>query len=359
MPGGQQNASQPANSGLEFLRQRHLQDSLPHNARRDRERSSALASQLAERLFGDTPPFVSQEALHALLEEWDCPQPTIDEQLPTPQQQAQEEQHLSGSAADQQPPAIAFHVPAPPPLTLLQPGMSFHGQQCMTTQAGSPHSRVLVAQSGLSQGSGPKQDSWAVSVTLLGYDHSQGTVCGHMQASNLPNEAAPVTTYFEGEIVDNNNHTFYTPRWGATAASDIRHWRQLPGFAALQGEVVASGGRAAGLAESAWAYLRIKEQFFVQQGEEGGLSIAGFYYLALHRVTGEVQGLYYDPASMPDQALALSLCCGSGAPGAAAAGTAVGTAHSCTPAGAGMGGAGRAAPAPHLGGIAFADFELA
>ncbi|KIW15999.1 hypothetical protein PV08_06050 [Exophiala spinifera] len=34
-----------------------------------------------------------------------------------------------------------------------------------------------------------------------------------------------------------------------------------------------------------------------------GLTISGFYYIALNRLTGEVDGLYYDPGSQPYQAL--------------------------------------------------------
>lgn len=34
-----------------------------------------------------------------------------------------------------------------------------------------------------------------------------------------------------------------------------------------------------------------------------GLTISGFYYIALNRVTGEIDGLYYDPGSQPYQAL--------------------------------------------------------
>jgi len=34
-----------------------------------------------------------------------------------------------------------------------------------------------------------------------------------------------------------------------------------------------------------------------------GLTISGFYYIALNRLTGEIDGLYYDPGSQPYQAL--------------------------------------------------------
>lgn len=38
-----------------------------------------------------------------------------------------------------------------------------------------------------------------------------------MEATNIPQAAAaPVVTFWEGEIVDNLNHTFLTQKWGAT-----------------------------------------------------------------------------------------------------------------------------------------------
>jgi hypothetical protein len=38
-------------------------------------------------------------------------------------------------------------------------------------------------------------------------------------------------------------------------------------------------------------------------GPSWGLTISGFYYIALNRLTGEIDGLYYDPGSQPYQAL--------------------------------------------------------
>ena len=34
-----------------------------------------------------------------------------------------------------------------------------------------------------------------------------------------------------------------------------------------------------------------------------GLTISGFYYVALNRITGELDGLYFDPGSQPFQCL--------------------------------------------------------
>ena len=37
-----------------------------------------------------------------------------------------------------------------------------------------------------------------------------------------------------------------------------------------------------------------------------GLTISGFYYVALHRQTGRIDGLYYDPGSQPYQSLRMA-----------------------------------------------------
>jgi Vacuolar import and degradation protein len=38
-----------------------------------------------------------------------------------------------------------------------------------------------------------------------------------------------------------------------------------------------------------------------------GLTISGFYYIALHRASGRIEGLYFDPGSQPFQELRLSI----------------------------------------------------
>jgi hypothetical protein len=39
---------------------------------------------------------------------------------------------------------------------------------------------------------------------------TQGYVCGSMQAINVPSAKASVVTFWEGEVVDGRNHTFFT-----------------------------------------------------------------------------------------------------------------------------------------------------
>lgn len=53
--------------------------------------------------------------------------------------------------------------------------------------------------------------------------------------------------------------------------------------------------------------MRWKEQFFVNVGQDCGLTIAGFYYVCMCRQTGAVRGYYYDPSSSPFQELDLTV----------------------------------------------------
>jgi len=59
-------------------------------------------------------------------------------------------------------------------------------------------------------------EDWEVVVRLQGVDMSTGHVCGVMEAVNVPHASEPVVTLWEGEIIDNRNHSFLTQKWGAS-----------------------------------------------------------------------------------------------------------------------------------------------
>jgi len=154
-----------------------------------------------------------------------------------------------------------------------------------------------------------KGEQWAVTAAIQTVDFSRNRLSGTMTARNVPEAAAPVVTYFEGEIIDNVNSSFYTSHtdWSAVADIDLAHWSRFPAFRALKDDVVKYGGRAPYLFASDSVFMRWKEHFFVAGGE-CRLTIAGFYYVALNRASGDIQAFYYDPASTPDQRLMLSAC---------------------------------------------------
>jgi glucose-induced degradation protein 4 len=181
-------------------------------------------------------------------------------------------------------------LPAPAPCAFLRPGQYFEGKQ-------SVYNRASVIQ-----------HSWKTSVTIHSYDERRGELTGSMSAS-LPDNPHPVVTFFTGEVVDNVNHCFYTSQaaWAMTAEMDMAHWKRLPGFSTkLSDEIKKYGGRAPSLAEPGIRlYMRWKERSFVSGGE-CRLTIAGFYMLSMDRLTGQMDAVYIDPNSTPEQKLTLT-----------------------------------------------------
>ncbi|KAG8053466.1 hypothetical protein GUJ93_ZPchr0001g31045 [Zizania palustris] len=132
-------------------------------------------------------------------------------------------------------------------------------------------------------------------VALIGY------LCGTMEALNVPLADTPVVTFWEGEIVDAKNYTFFT----GNPEDDIRHWSKFPSFTPLLSQIETDGGKSLDLSNYAYIFMRWKEQYFVNVGVDCGLTIAGFYYVCFSCSDGSISGFYYDPNSSPFQKLEL------------------------------------------------------
>ncbi|KAF2288653.1 hypothetical protein GH714_009985 [Hevea brasiliensis] len=104
---------------------------------------------------------------------------------------------------------------SPPFCTLLSVGQTFSGTQNVSSLQ--------------------KDEAWRVNVRIQGYDLDHGYLCGTMEALNVPMADTPVVTFWEGEIVDGKNYTFFTGKWEASAEDDIRHWTKFPSFPFLVG----------------------------------------------------------------------------------------------------------------------------
>lgn len=176
----------------------------------------------------------------------------------------------------------------PPPCSFLTVGQAFAGTQNVSNTQTSR-----------------KDEAWKVKVRLQGCDMQRGYLCGSMEALNVPAAEIPVVTFWEGEIVDNRNYTFFTGQWEASPETDVKHWSQFPAFEPLRDEVQKDGGRSLDLANYPCIFMRWKEKFFVNVGTDCGLTIAGFYYVCFSRSDGSVLGFYYDPNSSPFQKLEL------------------------------------------------------
>nr|XP_043610563.1 glucose-induced degradation protein 4 homolog [Erigeron canadensis] len=178
-----------------------------------------------------------------------------------------------------------------------------HGHTCL-----QPCSLLSVGQafSGTQNVSSPqKEEAWRVNVRIQGCDLNHGYLCGTMEALNVPMADTPVVTFWEGEIVDTKNYTFFTNKWKATSEVDIDHWTKFPSFSPLLSQVEVDGGKSLDLSNYQYIFMRWKEQYFVNVGADCGLTIAGFYYVCFSCVDGSINGYYYDPNSSPFQKLEL------------------------------------------------------
>lgn len=174
-------------------------------------------------------------------------------------------------------------------------------------------------------------------------------------------KTSSITTYLEGEILDLTTHTFLTESYPSHKATDATYWRKLEPFAHLQTDddmvrTLVSQRKMRELGER-YVLMRWKERCFIpksststlssigpnspsyltssfhsvadgpsrdevwdgarpwmnsgdgvmaETGEGCGLTISGFYYVALRRSDGSVEGLYCDPESSPYQHLRLN-----------------------------------------------------
>ncbi|KAI5475356.1 vacuolar import/degradation protein Vid24 [Pseudohyphozyma bogoriensis] len=144
-------------------------------------------------------------------------------------------------------------------------------------------------------------ERWAVKVVIQSYDSATRTLSGLMHALGVPDSTGTVTTYFSGEILDpGSEEGLWTKKWGAGRKEDIDNWARVGPFA----EMLGVGGGAQQVLKSksgdrdwlrevteGWVLMRWKEQEFVNVSPaESTLSIAGFYLVAMNRLTGALEG---------------------------------------------------------------------
>ncbi|KAF9160467.1 hypothetical protein DFQ26_005482 [Actinomortierella ambigua] len=126
---------------------------------------------------------------------------------------------------------------------------------------------------------------------------------------DVPMSSSNVVTYWEGEIVDFKNNDLWTRKWGTPSRTDIEHWKRLEAFEGLNEGAIMRGaktGKFRGHLRQRYIFMRWKEKHFVNVTEQtNGLTIAGFYYIALRRADGVVEGYYHDRQSTPFQRLSL------------------------------------------------------
>ncbi|OIW04925.1 hypothetical protein TanjilG_15670 [Lupinus angustifolius] len=100
-----------------------------------------------------------------------------------------------------------------------------------------------------------EDEAWRVNVRIQGCDLEHGYLCGTMEALNVPMADTPVVTFWEGEIVDTKNYTFFTGKWEATQEDDIRHWTKFPSFSPLLAQVEVDGGKTLDLSNYPYIFM--------------------------------------------------------------------------------------------------------
>ncbi|KAL4911248.1 vacuolar import and degradation protein-domain-containing protein [Aspergillus multicolor] len=230
----------------------------------------------------------------------------------------------------------------PPECSWLRLGMTFSGSQRAASSAsvilpqqassssndpmivtGSDQNRISIqttngrrylASQVYNIGTG-KDENWPVKVTIHDINTHDMTLTGTMEAYNIPDKTSPshdshIVTFLEGEIIDFNTHTLETKNFKADAEIDSTYWRELQPFKDLTDEemtrnLVSRKWITEQLCKG-WILMRWKERCFITPTDaRQGLTISGFYYISLHRETGNIEGLYYDPGSSPYQQLSL------------------------------------------------------
>jgi hypothetical protein len=165
-----------------------------------------------------------------------------------------------------------------------------------------------VCSSSLSNGCTTIADSQFVQV-----DWTQGRLSGTMTASGIPHQAGPITTLWQGEIIDMVHASFESTHFNMSLADDFKCWSKFPSFASLRcyyPHTMRHIQRAA-IDESGCLFMRWKEQSFLSampsdmSNGPGTLTIAGFYYVRLERATGSIAAWYFDPSTHPLQPLSL------------------------------------------------------
>ncbi|KAI5286043.1 hypothetical protein KEM54_000104 [Ascosphaera aggregata] len=161
-----------------------------------------------------------------------------------------------------------------------------------------------------------RSEHWPVKVTIHDVNYTNMTLCGTMEAYNIPEkpitnqEGAHIVTFLEGEIIDFNKHSLRTKSFNANLEIDANYWHSLEPFKDMSDDEMMESILSEEYMKEKLGHnnllMRWKERCFISPSHERqGLTISGFYYICLRRSDGHIQGMYYDDGSAPYQLLNL------------------------------------------------------
>ncbi|GAA6019169.1 hypothetical protein JCM11491_001400, partial [Sporobolomyces phaffii] len=193
----------------------------------------------------------------------------------------------------------------------------------------------VMADRGDARVRGRDEERWDVQVNIETYDPIEGRLTGLMSAygiqssvRDLTSHPSRVTTFFSASIVRPLvSGLFVSPSpTGSVGGNDgirvsqsteAEAWIEVGPFKGMKKHDLMASAQDRRWVEQksrGWVLMRWKERDFVNvKATESSLSINGFYFVALDRTTGVIEGLYSDPASSPHQRLDLSPCTLDGA----------------------------------------------
>lgn len=147
-----------------------------------------------------------------------------------------------------------------------------------------------------------------VEVVIQDVDLIEARLYGTLHTKGLTAQLQELTTFFHGEIIS-EKHSFVTNKWDADVEADLNHWHKFTGFKEKYGDTITSKQfDYSKLLDDNVMYMRWKEHYLVDESNNRdvtGASFAGFYYIALDELKGEITGFYYHRQSEMYQLLSL------------------------------------------------------
>jgi hypothetical protein len=138
-----------------------------------------------------------------------------------------------------------------------------------------------------------------------------GKLCGTLTAHGLPHQEGAITSFWRGDVIDMVHATFETPHFNMAGADDYKHWSQFLAFRKLNCSRPSDMASLtpAEVDRTGCVFMRWKELSFLSRTkEQETLTIAGFYYVCMDRVTGTIEAWYQDPQVKSLQRLDLVPC---------------------------------------------------
>lgn len=137
--------------------------------------------------------------------------------------------------------------------------------------------------------------TYNVKVEIKHVDLAESTISGYLHIQGLTDACNVLSTFFEGEIIDGDKHSFLTRKWDANEEIDRDHWEMFPQFDPIRSSFNNDGFEYS-LTDQNCIFMRWKEIFLLDDPKLKsilGASFSGFYYVCFDISKGSFCGLYY------------------------------------------------------------------